>query len=300
MISIIGSGRVGSTIAFLIATSSLDDILLINHHKEKALGQALDISNAIPSDSSITVMGTDFSGLKQSEVIIISASTGTYSESRTELITDQVKMIKDIAKKIEGISNGAKVLVVSNPVDILTYFFQKESKFSSDRVIGVASSLDSSRLRYLLAKEINTNQSEIKNALVLGEHGDSMVPVFSHIRWNDTLISDILDRNQIQKIRNDLKFYWKILRKYKGPSIFGIAKHTFDIIKSIIQDDEISVPASVLVNGEYGISDVCLGVPIIVNKKGISEIQEISFNPSEMNSLKESGETIRRYIKSCI
>src|SRR3989337_1136609 len=140
--SIIGSGRVGSATAFLAASNSLDDIHLINRHKEKALGQALDISNAIPENSPITIVGSDYSEIKNSEVLII-----------------------------------------SNPVDVLTYLFLKESGLPRERVMGMASSLDSSRFRYLIARELDTNQSEIKNALVLGEHGDSMVQIFSLAKW---------------------------------------------------------------------------------------------------------------------
>jgi len=183
LISIIGSGRVGSAIAFLAASASLDDIHLVNRHKDKALGQALDISSAIPADSKISVVGTDYSDIRNSEVIIISASTGTYLTSRTEMMSEQIKMIRDIAKKIQRYAPDSKILIITNPVDVLTYVFQKEINLPREKVIGVASSHDSARFRYLLARELITPQSEIKNALVLGEHGDSMVP-----RMNGTIV----------------------------------------------------------------------------------------------------------------
>jgi len=153
LISIIGSGRVGSAIAFLAAATSLDDIHLVNRHKDKALGQAMDISNAIPENSPISVIGTDFSEIKNSEVVVISASTGTYVKSRTEMLPEQATMIRDIAKKIKKFAPDSKIILVSNPVDVLNYIFQKETGFSREHVIGVSSSLDSSRFRYLLAKE---------------------------------------------------------------------------------------------------------------------------------------------------
>jgi len=113
LISIIGSGRVGSATAFLAASNSLDDIHLINRHKEKALGQALDISNAIPENSPITIVGSDYSEIKNSEVIVISASTGTYTANRVELLSEQSKMIKDIAKQIKHFASNSKVLIIS-------------------------------------------------------------------------------------------------------------------------------------------------------------------------------------------
>lgn len=297
MISIIGSGRVGSAIAFLIASNSIDNIQLVNRHKEKALGQALDISNAIPQASQFSIVATDYSELKNSDIVVISASTGTYTANRTELLSDQVQMIKDIAKQIKQHAKNSKVLIISNPVDVLTYYFQKESGFPRERVLGVASSLDSSRFRYLLARKLNTNQSEIENALVLGEHGDSMVPIYSLAKWKGKPVLDIFDEEQIHKIKGDLIFYWKILREYKGPSIFGIAKNSFDIIKALIQNKEISVPVSILLNGEYGISDVSLGVPTIITKNS-TDIQELSLMDSELDSLHKSAQTIKEYIKS--
>ena len=149
-----------------------------------------------------------------------------------------------------------------------------------------------------MAKELGTNQSEIENAMVLGEHGDSMVPIYSHARWKGKPVLNIFDKEQIHKIKGDLIFYWKILREYKGPSIFGIAKNTFDIIRSLVQNQEISVPVSVLLNGEYGISDVSLGVPTKISKTS-TVIHELTLMDSELVSLHKSAETIREYIKSC-
>ena len=255
----------------------------------------MDISNSIPANSSISIVETDYSGIKNSDVVVISASTGTYKANRVELLSDQVHMIKDIAKQIKQYASHATVLVISNPVDVLTYFFQKESGFSREKVLGVASSLDSSRFRYLIARELNTNQSKVKDAIVLGEHGDSMVPIFSLAKFDDRPIKEIFSEEQAHKIKGDLIFYWKILREYKGPSIFGIAKNTFDIIKALIKNEEISVPTSALLEGEYGISDVSLGVPTKITKDGAS-IQEISLDKSEMDSLHKSADTIKEYI----
>jgi len=200
MISIIGSGRVGSAIAFLAASASLDDIHLVNRHKDTALGQALDISNAIPADSKTSVVGTDYSDIRNSEVVVISASTRTYMTSRTEMMSEQIKMIRDIAKKIKRYTPDSKILMITNPLDILTYVFLKETNLPREKVIGVASSLDSSRFRYLLSRELSTTQSEIKNALILGEHGDSMVPIFSMARWQDTPVLELLDDKKVDKI----------------------------------------------------------------------------------------------------
>jgi len=293
LISIIGSGRVGSAIAFLAAATSLDDIQLVNRHKDTALGQALDISNAIPENSPISVIGTDFSEIKNSEVVVISASTATYMTGRMEMLPEQITMINDIAKKIKKFVPDSKILMVSNPVDVLNYIFQKETGFPRENVIGVASSLDSSRFRYLLSKELKVKSSQITNALVLGEHGDSMVPIFSATKCNNKPVLELLDNSQIDKITKELRDYWKVLRKFKGPSIFGIAKNTVDVIRAIIKNEELSIPASVMLDGEYGFSNVCLGVPIQIGKEGMIKIQEIGLNKYEKNSLFKSAEVVR-------
>lgn len=269
---------------------------MVNRHEEKAIGQALDISNAIPEESPFSVTSTDYSKINDSDLVVISASTATYTTSRTEILSEQIIMIKDIAKKIKKFAPNSKILVVSNPVDVLSHIFQKEAGIDRKRVIGVASSLDSDRFRYLLSKELKVKPPEIKNALVLGEHGDSMVPIFSITKCNDKQVLEILNASQIDKITQDLRNYWKVLRKFKGPSIFGIAKNTVDVIGAIIKNEKLSIPASVLLEGEYGFSDVCVGIPVQIGKDGVINIQEISLNKDEKTSLAQSVNVIRSYM----
>ncbi|QUC65747.1 lactate dehydrogenase [Nitrosopumilus sp. K4] len=299
MISIIGSGRVGASIAFLCASNSIDDILLVNRTKTKAVGEALDISNAIPENSDISIHGTDdYSKIVDSKIVVITASTGVYLTDRTEMIGSQVKMIKEIASKIKQYCPDAIVLMVSNPLDVLTYFFQKESKFPRTRVIGIASSLDTSRFRYFLSEKFDIKQSQISDAIVLGEHGNTMVPIFSHAKIDGNSSLELLDLSQQQAITKDVREYWKYLRNYKSRSQFGIAKNTFDVIYSILKNKELNIPASVLLEGEFSQTDVSMGVPVIIDKDGISKIYEIELNDSEKESLKKSAQTIRNYIKS--
>lgn len=283
----------------MCAANSLDDILLVNRTKNKALGEALDISNAIPESSTISIRGTDdYSKTTGSQIVVIAASTGVYLKNRNEIIDAQVKMIKDIAFQIKHYCPDAIVLVVSNPLDVLTYFFQKETHFSRNKVIGIASSLDSSRFRYVLSEKFDVNQSHISNAIVLGEHGDTLVPIFSHTKIDGKNLLDLIDSYQKEIIVSRIRDYWRTLRNYKSRSQFGIAKNTFDVISSILKNNEIAIPASVRLEGEYSESDVCMGIPVIINNKGISQIQEIDLSQSESKALKISADTIRNYIKS--
>ncbi|MFB5609104.1 MAG: malate dehydrogenase [Nitrosarchaeum sp.] len=299
MISIIGSGKVGTAIAFLCISNSLDDVLLVNRTKSKAIGEALDISNAVPKNSNVSIHGTDdFSKISGSDIIVITASTGVYLKSRTEMMDSQVKMIKEIANKIKKYCPSSIVLIVSNPLDVLTFIFQKETRFSRNKVIGIASSLDSSRFRYLLSEKFKIKQSQIIDALVIGEHGDSMVPIFSKVKINDKNLLELIDETEKKVISTEIQNYWKSLRTFKSRSQFGIAKNSFDVIESIIRNDELNIPASIVLNGEYGEKNISMGIPVKINKDGVKEIMEIKLDESEHKLLKISAQTIRDYIKS--
>ena len=203
-----GSGRVGASIAFLCVSNALDDVLLVNRNKNKAIGEALDIASAIPKNSKFSIHGTDdYSQISGSDIVVITASVGVYMKDRTENIVLQVKMIKEIAQKIKQYCPSTIVLIVSNPLDVLTYFFQKESNFSRFKIIGIASSLDTSRFRYFISEKLSVPQSSISNALVLGEHGDSMVPVFSGVTVGGNPLFSMIDSRD--SITEDVRSYWK-------------------------------------------------------------------------------------------
>lgn len=299
MISIVGSGRVGTAIAFLCVSNALDDVLLVNRTESKAIGGSLDVSNAIPPTSKFSVVGTkDYSELSGSSVVVIAASVEGYSRDRTENIVSQVNLIKEIAGKIKLYCPSAIVLLISNPLDVLTYFFQKETGFCRFKVIGIASSLDTSRLRCLVSKKFSVPQSSITNAMVLGEHGDSMVPIFSRIAVNGNPLLSLLAGDDVGFLTSGVRNYWKILRDHKSRSQFGIAKNAYDVIDAIMREKELFIPASVSLEGEYGESNVAMGVPVKINKNGISEILDVTLDKSEQESFEFSAQTIRNNIES--
>ncbi|MEK6834624.1 MAG: lactate dehydrogenase, partial [Thermoproteota archaeon] len=212
MISIIGAGRVGSAVGFLAATTSLDDIVLVNSTKNKAIGEALDITNAIPEVSPISVIGTDdFELIRDSKVVVITASRGRITTTRTDLLAANVPLAKEIAQKIRKYNDGAKIVIVTNPLDVVTYVVLKETGFPRESVIGMGSSLDSNRFRYLLAKSLDVNMSKIEG-MVMGEHGDSMVPIFSTAKCDEKPVLSMLEQNETARITEELRNYWKLLK----------------------------------------------------------------------------------------
>lgn len=299
MISIIGSGRVGSAIAFLCASENLDDVILLNRTRSKAIGEAMDISNAIPNTSDIIIKGTDdYSDISDSNIIVIAASTATYKKSRLDVIQEQAEMINNIESKILKYCPQAIILMISNPLDVLTYIFQKNSQIPRNKVIGIASSLDSARFLHLLSTKLGIKRTKITNAIVIGEHGDSMVPVYSNIKIDGKNLSELLNNQEKEAITEEVRNYWKSLRNYKSRSQFGIAKTTYDVLKAIIINSELKIPASVLLKGEYGLDDVSIGVPVSINGNGVSQIQEIKLDEDESRLFKKSANTIQDYIES--
>ncbi|MCV0391934.1 MAG: lactate dehydrogenase [Nitrosopumilus sp.] len=299
MISIIGSGQVGSSIAFLCMSNEIDNVLLVNRTEEKAIGEALDISNSIPSSSKFSIRGTsDYSKLVGSDIVVVTASVVGYQKDRTENIRSQVNMIKEIAKNVKEFCPSAIVLIVSNPLDVLTYYFQIESCFSRFRVIGIASSLDSSRFRYFISEKFSVPQSSVSNALVLGEHGDTMVPIFSKAKVSGRNLLEQIDETERSSITGKVRNYWKLLRNYKSRSQFGIAKNTYDVISAIIHKNELKIPASIVLEGEYGVNNVSMGIPVKINHTGVVEIEKIALDNSESELLALSAKKIQDDIKS--
>ena len=299
MIAIIGSGMVGSSIAFLCAANSLSNIMLLNRTKSKAKGEALDISNAIPRNSDFTINGTDdYSEIKNAEIIVIAASTGTYQKSRNDMVDSQVRMIKSISKKIKKFDTTPIILIVSNPVDVLTYYFQKEVRYPKEKVIGIASSLDASRFGRIISNQINVKYSHIEDVHVLGEHGDSMVPIFSKVKVDGRKLTELIDVKQEEEIRNQVRNYWKSLRKFKIRSQFGIAKNVYNVLEAIVKRRQLNAEASVLLDGEYGYEDICMGVPVTISSRGIEKIKSIKLNESENQFLEQSAKNIRKNIQS--
>jgi malate dehydrogenase len=267
---------------------------LVNKNKNKAIGEALDIVNVVPKNSSISITGTDdFEHIAGSKVIVIAASAGKIISDRTDLLPYNIPIIKEISKKIKNYAADSKVIVITNPVDVITYCVLKESGLPIEHVIGMGSSLDSDRFRYLLSKILKTNQSKIES-IVLGEHGNSMVPIFSKAKFNDNSIN--LNENQMVQITAELRNYWKPLTEFKGASVFGAAKHSYDIIKAIVKNEKLRISSSVMVTGEYHLSGMCIGVPVIIDKNG-AKIDEVDIAESELKLLKESSEIIKNNLK---
>jgi len=251
--------------------------------------------SVLPPTTKISITGTDdMAKIKKSNIVVITASVGKITDERTDLLPFNFPIIKEISNDIRKFADDAKIIVVTNPVDIITYQVMKETEFNSNSVIGMGSSLDSTRFRYILGKELAAKQNQIEG-IVIGEHGNTMVPVFSSVKLDGKYLE--LNENQKSQISIELKNFWRYLIAYKGESVFGAAKSTCDMIYAILLDKQLSIPAQVYLNGEYGFDNLCMGVPVILNGNGIDKIIEINLSASESELLGMSALKIKEIIK---
>mgnify|MGYP000513040040 CR=1 FL=1 len=295
-VSIIGSGNVGSECARYILYKDLADVVLIDIVEGLAKGKALDLGQAsqIIGFSSKIKGSSNYEDIKDSDVVIITAGVPRKpGMSRDDLIEVNFKIIKDVCEKIKIYAKNSIVIVVTNPLDAMTYAAYRILGFERERVIGQAGVLDSARLSYFVAQKLNVSPFEVQG-IVLGTHGDDMIPL---IRWttvNGIPITQLLNEEEIKEIVNKTKFGGGEIVQLMGTSAFFAPGDAVGYMAEIIlKDSKKLIPASVLTKGEYGLSDVVIGLPIILGKNGIEKIVEFNLNEEEKNLLNNCANHIR-------
>jgi len=283
-VGFVGAGRIGSTTAYTCILNMDVEIALVDIVEDLAVGEALDLNHAASALGKHLEIrgGSDYSLLKGSDVVVVSAGLARKpGMSRLDLATKNAGIIREIAKKIVEHAPESKIIVVTNPMDVMTYIMWKESGKQRNEVVGMGGLLDSSRLRSALyARGVEVRDGK---AFIIGEHGDSMFVAKSiastSVDWDDAL----------QETR---KIAAEVIRR-KGATIFGPAVCIYRMIRAIIEDTKEEVPASVVLQGEYGISDVSVGVPVILGKNGVERIVEYSLSEEELEALRNSAKILR-------
>jgi malate dehydrogenase len=289
-LSIIGAGAVGTSCAqWAVVKEVAEEIVLIDIVPGLAKGKALDLAQSLPLLSrSIKVEGTeDFSALSGSDVVIITAGKPrTPGMSREELLKINADIVKSCAENVKRYAPDSIVIVVSNPLDAMVYVAYKVTGFSRERVIGMAGVLDSARYRYFIAEALGVSPADV-SALVLGIHGDHMVPLVRLANVAGVPITQLLSQEKIEKIVKRTKYGGgEIVSLLKTGSAFitpGLA--TIEMAESILKDAKRVLTCSVLLQGEYGISGVFLGVPVILGRQGVERILEFDLLPEEREAL---------------
>lgn len=295
-VSIIGLGKVGSSLAFILSLKSVvRELVLVGRTKESVMGDVLDLTHGqlfVKAPTNI-VAGT-IEDTKQSDIIAICASVPTPKtmQNRMELATENVKLIKTLVPQLARLSPQAKLLVVSNPVDVLVHFAIEFSGFDSCRVMGTGTLVDSARFRQLISDEIQIHVEDIR-AYILGEHGNSQFPAMSCAVAGGEQIDATPERYAMAKQAAEAGLE---VFKYKGYTNYTIALAAADIIQCIIEDTKHTMPVSLQVDGFAGINDVCLSLPAVVGWRGIERILHPHLNIEETSLLKNSALAIRKVI----
>ncbi|ADL08194.1 L-lactate dehydrogenase [Thermosediminibacter oceani] len=303
-IGIIGTGYVGSTTAFaLMLQGIVSEMVLIDVNRDKAEGEALDLIHSMSFVNPIEIYAGDYRDLKDASVVIISAGPSiSKGETRLDLASKNYKVFRKIVPKIVENNENCILLVVTNPVDVLSYVTLKLSGFPENRVIGSGTVLDSSRFRAALSKKLNVDARNI-HAYIIGEHGDSQVAAWSltnimGIKFDEFCATYIknFDPAIKQEIEREVKYSaYKVIEK-KGATSFAVALAIAKIVKSILRDENSILTVSTYVRSLYEIEDVFLSLPCVVNRNGVDKVLLPPLLPAEKGALRNSAEVIKSYI----
>ena len=307
-VTIIGAGNVGATIAYaMTVTGMVSEIVLIDVYTEKALGEAMDIRQGTPFCAPIKVYAGDYPDAAGSDVVVITSGIARRpGQSRIDLTQTNVNIIKSIAPQITQYAPDALYVIVSNPVDVLTYVFAKVSGIPESHIIGSGTSLDTARLRARLAEDLDISQKNV-HAYVLGEHGDS-----SFVPWSTANIANIplndylsgLQRPGTEKPVLDLEDIETFMRtsgaeviKRKGATFYAVAISVCNIVSVLLGSTDTVLCVSTMMHGEYGIDDVCLSIPTLIGPGGIKGNVQPTLTEEEVAKLNNSANVLKGVIE---
>ena len=300
-ISLIGAGQIGGTLAHLISIKELGDVVLFDVAEGIAKGKALDIAQSTSVDGlNVNLMGTsNYADIKNSEVIIITAGVPRKpGMSRDDLLGVNLKIIKQVAEGIKKNSPNAFVICITNPLDVIVMALQKYSGLPTNKVVGMAGILDSSRFKYFISQELKVPVKDI-NTLVLGGHGDQMVPMPNHTTVNDKPLNELIKKEKLDSIINRTRKGGAEIIKFleKGSAFYAPAASGVEMAESYIKDLKKTLPCAAHLNGEYGVSNLYAGVPVVIGKKGVEKIVELNLSNQEKQQFNLSINAVQELYK---
>ena len=298
-VTIVGAGNVGATAADVIASKSIvSDVVLLDIKEGFAEGKALDImqtSNTKGFNTRVVGVTSDYSKTSNSDVVVITSGMPRKpGMSREELVGINAKIVKDVTKNILIHSENPVIIVVSNPMDTMTYLTLKSSGLNKNRIIGMGGALDSSRFKTYISLAINKPANDIQG-MVIGGHGDTtMIPLKRFAKYNGLPLTDFISEKNIEEVVKSTMVGGATLTKLLGTSAwYAPGSSVAYVVDSIINDHKRIIPSSVYLDGEYGFSDICIGVPCVIGKNGIEEIISLNLNNEEKLLLSNSVDAVK-------
>jgi L-lactate dehydrogenase len=306
-VAIVGAGNVGSTFAFsLMINSVAREIVLIDADQSRAEGECMDLNHGASFVQPVNIYPAGFEGCEGADVVVITAGAKQKpSQSRIDLVQTNAEIFKDIIPKIIKFANDAILLVVTNPMDILTYVTLKISGYDSSKVMGSGTVLDTSRFRYLISEHCHLDPRNV-HAYIIGEHGDTELPVWSHANIGGMVLAKYCPvcsghcdyKQELGKIFDQVKNAAYKIIEAKGATYYAIGLALVKIVEAILRDESSVLPVSGLINDYYGVNDVCLSIPCIVNKRGREKILTLELSEIEQRQLSNSAKTLKKIIKN--
>jgi malate dehydrogenase len=301
-IAVIGAGNVGASAALYLAEANVADIVLLDVVEGMPQGKALDLTEAGPvrGYNSRLTGSNDYKDLEGCELVVVTAGVArTPGMSREDLLSKNSGILGKVVEGIMANCPETMILVVSNPLDIMTYHTLKVSGLPKNRVFGQAGVLDSTRFRSFVAMELGVALTDAQ-AMVMGGHGDTMVPLPRYTTVSGIPISELMPEARVQAlIERTRKGGGEIVQLLKsGSAYYAPAAATVDMVKAVVRDEKKLLPASVLLEDQYGLEDICIGVPVVLGAGGVERIIELELDKAELAALHNSAETYRDILKS--
>ena len=300
-VTIIGAGMVGSTLAYsLVTQDSAEEIAIVDLNKKLAKAQVMDLQHAVPFTKKTNVKVGTYNDCRDSGVVVITCGAAQKpGETRLDLIEKNTKIIREIMPQIFKANPNIVVLMITNPVDVLTYAAIKMYPKKKYQIMGSGTTLDSARFRHLLSQKLNINAKSI-HAYIMGEHGDSEFPVWSTARIGNSKLLEHKNFNKQDQVKvfKETKNAAYAIIDGKQSTYYGIGSAASYIIKAILHDKRIILPVSHLIENIYGVKDVCLSTPAIVGGKGVMETLPLELSKEEQKLFKNSAKVLKKAIKS--
>ena len=302
-IALVGGGQVGGNIALLSAQKELGDIVIIDIPEAENFmkGKALDISQLLPHDGYDSKLSgsSDFADLKGADVVVITAGFPRKpGMNREDLLQKNLSIMTNVAENVKKYAPDSFVIVVSNPLDAMVYAFYKVSGFSKNKVVGMAVALDSTRFRSFIAEATNLSSQDV-NCMVLGGHGDTMVPVSRLATVGGVPLESLLDKETIKSIEDRTRFGGgEIVKLFgNGSAFYAPAQSAVEMVESFIRDKKRVIPCASLCDGEFGINGYFIGVPTVIGSQGVEKVLTFELNDDEKSALNNTLVEVQKTVE---
>ncbi len=303
-VAVIGCGFVGSTIAYtLMQKGVFSEMVLLDANHPKAEGEAMDISHGLPFSHAMDIYAGTYEDIADASVIIITAGANQkQGETRLDLVQKNARIMKAVISEIKRVGCEGILMIVSNPVDILTHVALRESGFPKERVIGSGTVLDTARLKYLISEKLSVDSRNV-HAFIAGEHGDSELAVWSCANIYGIGLEEFAKMKGYSDFEQEKeKIYFAVrdsayeIIDRKGATYYGIGMAAAKIAEAIVRDSHTVAPVSVSLEGEYGLSGLCLSIPSVIGRGGAEQVLEISLSEEEKERLGRSADELREVL----